>query len=92
MARTTFYQKNYIGWPPVPVSEIANPKSGYWRETALAECGKLADEIGVAAYQAWVEAIPEPESWKALFDAAAGRRKVVESGSGSSCSQDTPTI
>jgi len=39
MARTTLYSKNYVGWPPVPIGEFADPNSEHW----LRKCRFHAD-------------------------------------------------
>jgi hypothetical protein len=47
MSRTTFYQAQYIDWPPVAIGEYANPDSLYWQEqaeTAVARFDEKAPE------------------------------------------------
>lgn len=57
MARTTFYQSQFIGWPPVNVAEIANPDSRHWEQQFRAARNWLAREIGEDEYREWAEAV-----------------------------------
>jgi hypothetical protein len=68
MSQTTFYSKNYIGWPPVPIREAADANSQYWREMAMAAGQRLADRIGYDQYDAWVDSLPDDFTWLEFFN------------------------
>ena len=74
MGQTTFYSKNYIGWPPVPVTAWADPDSWYWRERATSAEQRLVRERGEAWVMAWND-IKFPMSgpcytWREYWEAA----------------------
>jgi hypothetical protein len=59
MSRTNFYETNYVGWPPVHVSEIANPNSHYWIERAGDAVAKYVKQFGQEAYTALFDGLPD---------------------------------
>lgn len=72
MSRTSFYSRNYAGWPPVSLAAIANPESEYWHQMSMATCRQLVEAIGKTAFDAWLDEQPEPESWLALHKLVLG--------------------
>lgn len=73
MARTSFYARNYVGWPPVPLSEINNPDSRHWMDQSFAARDRLVRVIGEDAYLEWIEDVYPGNTingatWKGLHD------------------------
>ena len=73
MSRTTFYQKNYIGWPPVLISEHADPDSYHWQTSALDMKHWLILKMGADAFDVWADRLfpgdsIEQATWKEIFD------------------------
>ena len=68
MTRTTFYQENYQGWPPVANSEYFNPNSQHWHEQAMAYGKRLCDRIGYEDYCIFIDDL-EDDSWYAIYRA-----------------------
>jgi hypothetical protein len=68
MGRTTFYSRNYVDWPPIPVSAVTNPDSWYWKEQAATVAKKLSQKMGLEAYCAWIDSLPDGFSWAELHD------------------------
>ena len=73
MARTTFYQTNYVGWPPVHIRDHANPNSKHWEEMALSAWNRLIDRIGPGVADAWIDQLPEPTTYKSIHDAIVSK-------------------
>ena len=73
MTRTTFYQINYTGWPPIPNLEYGNPDSYYWQTRTHNMKFWLIENMGQEAFIEWEnqlfpdEAI-EQSSWKEIFE------------------------
>jgi hypothetical protein len=87
MGRTTFYSRNYVDWPPIPVSAVTNPDSWYWKEQAATVAKKLIQKMGPEAYCAWVDTLPEPFTWQEFHSLCEA--KLVELASTSSHSQNS---
>ena len=64
---TTFYSKNFQGWPPVANPQVADPESEHWHEMAMDACALLVAKIGAEQYHAWLDEIGEPASWYDLW-------------------------
>lgn len=67
MARTTFYQKNYVGWPAIPTKEFYNANSLYWKERASEVSRRLVALIGQEAYEKIIDDSVEL-SWKGYYE------------------------
>jgi hypothetical protein len=75
MGQTTFYQKNYTGWPPVSHEDRNNPESLYWEELAKGFTARLKEAMGEEAYEAWWSAMPDDgdHTWKAIYETARAK-------------------
>ena len=85
MARTTFYSKNYIGWPPVRISEVADPDSYYWRQEAKKERDRLLvyliDQEGDLAHKflkAWIEELYPDDKYPTWQEFASDLKNLRE--------------
>lgn len=68
MSATTFYQRKYVGWPPVRIGEYSNPNSAYWKERAIVQGYALLDKIGEERYAELVDRQPDDITWRALHE------------------------
>ena len=57
MGQTTFYSKNYQGWPPVSNVEIANGDSPHWQTQFTFERDRLGKAIGRDGYREFAELV-----------------------------------
>ena len=83
MTRTTFFQKNYAGWPPVPYSELANPDSYHWNSEAESWIGFLRVLVGHHPCALWRERIVKSDmiqTWKDLARAAERAFRAAQGG------------
>ena len=81
MSKTTFYQKNYIGHPPVKLSEYENPGSYHWMNQALNyECW-LKLKMGEEQYYEWAGRLfqegNEP-TWKEISELYEAKFRVIQ--------------
>lgn len=68
MAQTSFYSKNYVGWPPTPLSEYTNPESGYWYGLAQGAKKRLDDRLGIEASDEWfTQNVDTTGTWEAIY-------------------------
>ena len=73
MTRTTFYQRNFTGWPPIPNSEFKDPDSYYWQTRTHDMRFWLQENVGKKAFVEWADqALPDEiivrSSWKEIFE------------------------
>jgi len=73
MGKTTFYQKNFTGWPPIPNSEHKNSDSYYWQTRTQDMKFWLIENMGEGAFVEWVDQVfpddnIEQSSWKEIFE------------------------
>ena len=83
MSRTTFYQKNYTGWPPVLISEYNDPDSLHW-ETRTQEMKQLLIlKMGEGTFLEWADRLFPGDSmdeatWKQIFDLYEAKFRVCQ--------------
>ncbi len=82
MGQTTFYQKNYVGWPPIPIHEFCNENSSYWKERAAEAACRLVEMIGQEAYEKLIDDQPVM-SWKEYHEFFTARLSSLNSPGGS---------
>ena len=76
MSQTTFYSRNFVGWPPVHLSQFNNPNSAYWRERANAAANRFdgaAHEFMTKAEWEWLNdqvyaCLGQTATWKAFYE------------------------
>lgn len=78
MARTTFYSRNYIGWPPIPISEAVNANSQHWRSEAMIAARRLIERMGFEAYCAWVDYMPDGFTWREFHQRCQDKLRELE--------------
>ena len=83
MARTTFYQKNFTGWPPVPNTEYTDPDSYYWENRTYDMKFWLIEKMGQGPFEAWAGRLFQDEdidqaTWKEIFDLYEAKFRVCQ--------------
>ena len=83
MSRTTFYQKNYVGWPPVLIAEYNNPDSYHWQIRTQEMKQLLILKMGGGAFLEWADRLfpgdtIDEATWKEIFDLYEAKFRVVQ--------------
>jgi len=83
MSKTTFYQKNYIGFPPVKIAEFENPDSYHWQQRTLDMKYWLIAKMGKTEFAAWADRLFPGDSiddatWKEIFDLYEAKFRVIQ--------------
>lgn len=81
MARTSFYQKNYVGWPPVKIAEFNNPDSYHWENKARDMAHWLELKMGRDDWLAWASRLYRDDTditWKELFELFEAKFRVIQ--------------
>ena len=79
MSRTTFYDRNYIGYPPVHIRDYTNPESRHWKHQFDGEKYRFlqslkewhGEEYAEKYLKAWIEELyPDDEfpTWREMYD------------------------
>ena len=90
MTRTTFYQKNYTGWPPVPNAEFEDPDSYHWQTRALDMTFLLIQKMGEQEFEVWAERlfpgdVIDQTTWKEIFDLYEAKFRVFQAEEREEC-------
>jgi hypothetical protein len=88
MAATTFYSKNFVGWPPVPLAQFTNPNSAHWRERCLAVVERFDDRAPAHLTKAeweWLgntiaAHLGEAATWQQYYDAYQAALEALKPG------------
>ncbi len=93
MSRTTFYQKNFIGWPPVLINEYNDPDSLHWENRTQEIKQLLILKMGGDAFLEWADRLFPGDSideatWKQIFDLYEVKFRLIQSEC--SCLPDLP--
>ena len=83
MSKTTFYQKNYIGFPPVKIQEFNDPDSYHWQQRTLDMKYWLIAKMGKIDFAAWADRLfpgdsIEEATWKEIFDLYEAKFRVIQ--------------
>ena len=83
MTRTTFYQRNFIGWPPVPNAEFEKPDSDYWYARVFDMQKWLILKMGKEQFEEWADRLfpddsIEDATWKEIFDLYEAKFRVCQ--------------
>ena len=83
MSRTTFYQKNYVGWPPVKIQEFADPDSYHWQTRANDMRHSLELKMGEGEFLGWAKRLFPDDSiqnatWREIFELYEAKFRVIQ--------------
>ena len=83
MSKTTFYQKNFIGFPPVKLTEYNDPESYHWQNRANDMRHWLELKMGEADFLKWVNRLfPDGDAsnatWREIFDLFEAKFRVIQ--------------
>ena len=83
MAQTSFYAKNYVCWPPVHITDYANPESAHWQEDAEFAMRKLQKSAWDTESFTTFQSIYDPQAstltWKEIHEIFDFAWRAVES-------------
>ena len=86
MAKTTFYQKQYTGWPPVKIAEFNDPDSYHWQTSALDMKHWLILKMGAEAFDVWADRLfPGEATWKEIHELYEAKFRVIQSRERDEC-------
>ena len=83
MSKTTFYQKNYRGWPPVKIQEYEDPDSYHWQNRANDMRHWLELKMGEGEFLGWVNRLfpdgnAEDSTWKEIFELYEAKFRIIQ--------------
>ena len=83
MTKTTFYQDQYTGWPPVKIAEFNDPDSYHWQSRALDMKHWLELKMGAEEFEAWAERLFPGDSidqttWKEIHELYEAKFRVIQ--------------
>ncbi len=83
MSRTTFYQKNYVGWPPVLISEFNDPDSRHWHDRADDMKQLLILKMDGEEFVEWADRLFPDDSindatWREIFELYEAKYRVIQ--------------
>ena len=83
MSKTTFYQKNYIGFPPVKIAEYQDPDSYYWQNRTKDIKHWLILKMGENQFLEWADRLFPGDSiddatWKEIFELYEAKFRVIQ--------------
>lgn len=73
MAKTTFYQRTYMGWPAVKIKDYTDPDSNHWENRALDMKHWLILKMGKDEFKEWADRLfpddtIEQATWKEIWE------------------------
>ena len=83
MSKTTFYQKNFIGFPPVKIAEFNDPDSYHWQHRTQDMKHWLILKMGKDQFLEWADRLfpgnsIEEATWKEIFDLYEAKFRVIQ--------------